>query len=211
MKRETKVILLSQAKGGSGKTTTAVLIVWWLARRGKKVLLIDGDPNHDAEDWFKDAEKHGLDIDFTTCERDEDIAPMIKAAQPNYDTIVVDTPGFKSQIMIYAAPRATAVLLPVMPSRSDLKHFFRVKTSFEGLAVSIDREIPLYAVLTSASNTEMTAQTRQAIVDSGIPLVGELAQSTGFREFVSNAQLPSGAARVSAGIFLNQLEAKGVI
>lgn len=50
------IIALSNQKGGVGKTTLAVHLAIGAARRGKRVILVDADPQGNATSWLLDGE-----------------------------------------------------------------------------------------------------------------------------------------------------------
>jgi chromosome partitioning protein len=132
-------IVVSNVKGGVGKTTTSVYLAAVAARRGKgPVLLVDADPQGSSAEWF--------DIDpFDGVELMEgpSVRTVTKAMNQEEGTVVVDTPPGEGNVVQAALARADAV---VIPTRAGGVEPNRVVTTLE----MTPRNVPAGVVICSA-------------------------------------------------------------
>jgi chromosome partitioning protein len=115
------VIAVLGLKGGTGKTTTTCLLAAEWHRRGRKVLVLDGDVQRSACYWaqlgFEKGQKLPLVLSFIG--RSE--LPRA-AVQPDYDVVLVDCPPNQDDdAMKHALGVAHLVLLPTGTSPFELR------------------------------------------------------------------------------------------
>lgn len=117
---EHRVVTLATMKGGSGKSTIAVCLAahWW--HTGRRVALIDADPQHSVVRWRDGgtslAELHCVAADGTTID-----SAIRDALDRGFERIVVDTPGFRAPATDTALGMSALCLIPVRPSPVDFE------------------------------------------------------------------------------------------
>jgi chromosome partitioning protein len=101
-------IVVSNVKGGVGKTTTAVYLAGAAAERARDaVYLIDADRQASSAEWFEQRPIPGVELVEAPSER-----TVAKAMEKGEGIVVVDTPPGDERIVRAALTRADALVIP---------------------------------------------------------------------------------------------------
>ncbi|HVX09917.1 MAG TPA: ParA family partition ATPase [Pirellulales bacterium] len=114
----TKVLSILNQKGGVGKTTLAIHLATAMAQRGRKVLMLDSDPQNSALDWAAAREGHPL-FPVVALPKSS-IHKELPALTEKFDVVVIDGPPRVHDVARSAIMASDLVLIPVQPSPYDV-------------------------------------------------------------------------------------------
>jgi chromosome partitioning protein len=162
-------IVVSNVKGGVGKTTTTVYLAAAAVGRGwDPVTLIDADRQASSAEWLEESPLEGVDLLEAPSER-----TVARAMGGHVGLAVVDTPPGDERIVRAAIGRADAV---VIPTRAGGVEYSRVVATLD----MIDAGIP-YGVVISAARLG-TNDLDEAIswwTESKVPIWGIIPERVG--------------------------------
>jgi chromosome partitioning protein len=119
------IVAFVSPKGGAGKTTAALLLALGLADEGRRVAIIDSDPNKPMMHWA------GLpgrpsEISVHPAPTDPDInIAMREARARNAEWVILDTEGSVRGGMAFVSVRADLVLTPLAASTLEALQAFK--------------------------------------------------------------------------------------
>ena len=112
------IVAVVNQKGGAGKTTIALSLAAAMAAEGKRVLLIDADPQQTAQDW---AAVRSEASPFRVIGLQKPILHReVPELAADYDSVLIDGAPRSYEATRSAILAADLVLIPVRPSGADV-------------------------------------------------------------------------------------------
>jgi chromosome partitioning protein len=163
-----KALAILARKGGAGKTTLAVHMAVAAVQTGKRVLLVDTDPQHSAGDWWRSRAADSPEL--VECDVAQLQAVLTAAGQAGVDLVIIDTRPSVEADTAAVARQADLTLIPTRPSILDLRAIAGTVQVIH--ALHRPAAIVLNATPPPRGDTEaaVTAEARIALEAYGLPV-----------------------------------------
>lgn len=187
------IIACAGQKGGSGKTTTAISLASEWQRRGRRVLLVDADPQGSSLIWGQVGAELGRALPTVIAMGAGLHRPdQLPAMAANYDVVVVDCPPRHGEIQRAAMMVADLVILPCGPSAVDT-WALAASVDVVNEAKTFRPDLTAIVLITKrTARTAIGAGAREALTASGLPVFDtELGYRIAYQEAPAAGQGPS--------------------
>lgn len=171
--------LVTNEKGGVGKTTLAVNLAVMSARAGRDTLLVDTDPQQSAIAWSAVRSEAGQKPAITSVILSGKVGHDLVKLKAKYETVIVDAGGRDSLEMRQALAVCDMVIIPIRPAQFDLWSLARMASLIAEIEERIDGRVHARAVINGASpnpSVREADEIREALAEyeDTFPLLGSM-------------------------------------
>jgi len=151
--------------------------------RGRRVLLVDTDPQATSLTWGEARAELGKDAP-TVIPTGDNVRQAVSELAQNFDVVIIDTAGRQSKRLVGSLALSDVALLPCPPSGPDI---WALAGSIETVAEvqEVCPKLRAGLVVNGAQRTNLSASARKAIEGFGLPVLGALGRRTVMAEAIT--------------------------
>jgi chromosome partitioning protein len=186
-----KILVAATSKGGAGKSTTIACLALYWHGAGRKVALVDSDPNQTLTRW------HGKGgalsrLALRTQLDEHAMIPTISELADEHDLVLVDCAGFGNQAMVFAIGAADIVVIPTMTDEANVFEAVRTRKVVESASRLTRRQIAVRTLLCRVKRAGIVDHTREELTKLGAaPLHAAMNDRVLFQEATFHGSSPT--------------------
>lgn len=163
------IIGVLNQKGGVGKTTLSINIAAALANEGKRVLLIDADPQGSSLDWSsaRSADPLFSVVGFPRANLHKEMGLISKG----YDHVIIDGPPRVTDLARSAIMASDLILIPTQPSPYDIWASEEIIKLVEEAKVFKENIKSVFVINRKIANTAIGRDAGEALAGYDVPVL----------------------------------------
>ena len=164
------IFAFASLKGGAGKTTLSLHLASEIAASGRKVLVLDADPQASASDWAASRDENDpASFDVVAMAR-KTVHRDLPSLAAGYDHVVIDTPPRVSNLARSCIIAADVVIIPVQPSSFDVWASSETVEIIEEARDTVKPDlVAAFAVNRVVAASSLTNDIKEALAAQSIP------------------------------------------
>lgn len=164
---DVRILSFVNQKGGVGKTTTSMLVADALHKMGKRVLVVDGDPQRTAQKWeinsLPEFPAFPVKVESVFGISEVEFARWLERRANEFDYFIIDTPpNLASRELRTALFVADTVIVPFAPHVSSVDALAEVIPLIKSIEDERGRKLDIRVLL---NKVDVRLSSERAIVD----------------------------------------------
>lgn len=155
-------------KGGSGKTTLSIHLAVLAQAAGKRVLLIDLDPQGSAAAWWQARQDQAPELEQTTPDKLDGL--LATARKAGVELAIIDTRPSVEADAVQVAALSDFVLIPTRPAILDLRAILGTVDLVKGGRHRAAIVLNACASPRGVGESSATSDARRALAAFGVPV-----------------------------------------
>ncbi|OED39595.1 hypothetical protein AB834_00145 [PVC group bacterium (ex Bugula neritina AB1)] len=147
------ILLIGSQKGGVGKSTLCTNLAFFLAKKGRSLILVDGDSQESLSRWASDREESEISPQISCIKKNGRLKATLMDLSQKYEYVICDTAGRDSVELRTALVVSDAIVSPFRPTQTDLDTLCHLENLVEEVK-DFNEKLKAFAVLSMVNRSK---------------------------------------------------------